>query len=90
MAITSFELWKVESEYVTADLIAWKRYRNKAPGIVEQMLDLNPQLAFAHRVTPFIPVGTYLRVPIDPTLIAGKPIPMAQDTLWTDKFGYRL
>lgn len=90
MAIVGFELWKVESEYVTADLIVWKRYRNKAPGIVELMLDLNPQLAYCHRVTPFIPVGVYVRIPIDPELIAGRPTPLPQDALWTDKAGYRI
>jgi phage tail protein X len=88
MAITGFELWQVASEYVTADLIVWKRYRNKAIGIVETMLDANPQLAFCHRVSPFIPVGTFVRVPIDPDLIAGKPQVKSQDSLWTDKQGY--
>jgi hypothetical protein len=31
-----------------------------------------------------------VRVPIDPLLIAGKPTPMTQDSLWTDKQGYTL
>jgi phage tail protein X len=85
MAITGFELWQVTTDYVTADLIIWKRYRRKAPGMVEIMLDANPQLAFAHRTTPFIPVGTFLRVPIDPTLILGKIELLPTDTLWTDR-----
>jgi phage tail protein X len=90
MAITGFELVQVTTEYVTADLIIWKRYMNKAFGMVELMLDANPQLAFAHRSSPFIPVGTYLRVPIDPGLIAGRPQPKSQDSLWTDKLGYTI
>jgi phage tail protein X len=88
MAVTGFELVQVATDYVTADLIIWKRYMNKAPGMVELMLDANPQLAFCHRSSPFIPVGTFLRVPIDPVLIAGKPQVKSQDSLWTDKLGY--
>jgi phage tail protein X len=88
MAVTGFELVQVATDYVTADLIIWKRYMNKAPGMVELMLDANPQLAFCHRSSPFIPVGTFLRVPIDPVLIAGKPQVKSQDSLWTDRLGY--
>jgi phage tail protein X len=85
MAITSFELVQVMTDYVTADLICWKRYRQKCPGIVEVLIDANPQLAFAHRRSPFIPVGVLLRVPIDPSLILGKPQVKPQDYLWTDR-----
>lgn len=85
MAITSFELVQVMTDYVTADLIIWKRYRQRAPGMVEIMIDANPQLSWVHRSTPFIPAGVFLRVPIDPGLILGKPIPKSQDYLWTDK-----
>lgn len=90
MAVIGFELVEVGSDYVSADLIIWKFYMNRAHGMVELMCDANPQLAFCHRVSPFIPVGTYLRVPIDPTLMAGKPQPMAYDSLWTDKLGYTI
>jgi phage tail protein X len=90
MAVVGWELYQVATDYVTADLIVWKRYRRKAPGIVELMLDANPQLAFASRVTPFIPVGVFVRVPIDPSLILGKPQPLPQNALWTDKAGYTL
>ena len=74
--------------YVTADLLVWKRYRARAPGMLELMLDANPQLAFVHRFTPFIPVGTYVRVPIDPALVLDKPPTLPQDSLWTDREGY--
>jgi phage tail protein X len=90
MAVTAWELVQVASEYVTADLIIWRRYLNRAPGMVELLLDANPQLSYVHRSTPFIPAGTYLRIPIDPDLVAGKPQAMSQDDLWTDKQGYRL
>lgn len=73
MAITSYELVQVMSDYVDADLIVWKRYRRRAPGIVEAMLDANPQLAIVHQTTCFIPAGVFVRVPIDLSLLAGSP-----------------
>lgn len=85
MAITSFELVQIMSDYVTADLVIWKRYRQRAPGMVEIMIDANPHLATVHRRTPFIPAGVFVRVPIDPGLILGKPLQKPQDYLWTDK-----
>lgn|GEM_PF-2137959 len=90
MAIIGFELHRVASEYVTVDLIIWKRYRGRAEGMVELMLDANPHISHVHRVTPFLPVGVYIRVPIDPNLVLGRPAPLAQDSLWTDREGYRL
>ena len=80
----------VQSEFVTADLIVWKRYRRRATGIVELMLDANPQLSHGHRKSPFIPVGTFIRVPIDPSLIMGRPQILPTDSLWTDRAGYRI
>ena len=90
MSVIGFEIHKVLTEYVTVDLIIWKRYRAYARGMVELMIDANPQIAFAHRTTPFLPVGTYVRVPIDPALILGKPPTLPQDSLWTDRQGYTL
>ena len=90
MGIVGFELYQVATEYVTVDFIIWKRYLGRARGMAELMMDANPHLAFAHRRSPFIPVGVYIRVPIDPDLILGKPPQMEHDSLWTDRFGYQL
>lgn len=90
MAVIGFELHKVLTDYVTVDLIIWKRYRAMARGMVELMLDANPQIAFVHRTTPFLPVGTYVRVPIDPALVLGRPPTLPQDSLWTDREGYKI
>ena len=84
MAVTGFELIQITGYGVTADLIVWRRYRRPAPGILEKMLDANPQLAYVHRTTPFLPPGLYVRVPIDPVLLAGKPQPAPVSNLWTD------
>jgi phage tail protein X len=89
MAITSYELIQVTSEFVTAYLIVWRRYKMFAPGILEAMLDANPQLAAVHRTSPFIPVGTYVRIPIDPVIIAGRR-PVSVPNIWTNAAGYAL
>ena len=41
-------------------------------------------IEFRASYTPFIPPGTVVRVPIDLTMIAGKPQPVATSNLWTD------
>jgi phage tail protein X len=87
MAVTGYELYEVTSEFVTVDFLVWKRYRQRARGIVEIMLDTNPQLSWVHRTTPFIPVGVYVRIPIDPDLIMGKPPVLPTSALWTDEKG---
>jgi phage tail protein X len=84
MSVQSFELVQIVGEGVTADLLVWRRYRRPAPGILEIMLDANPQLAYVHRFTPFLPPGIYVRVPIDPDILAGKPQPQTPTGLWTD------
>jgi hypothetical protein len=70
VSIQSYELMEVISDNVTADLIVWFRYKMRAPGIVEAMLDYNPQLSLIHRTSPFIPPGTYVMVPIDTLLLS--------------------
>jgi phage tail protein X len=89
MAIVGFELIQIMGDMVTADLLVWRRYRQKSPGILEKP-DANPQLAFVHRTTPFIPPGVYVRLPIDPDLLAGLPKPDQYSNLWTDRKGYQI
>ena len=90
MAVTGFELHQVASDCVTVDLIIWKRYLARAPGMTELMMDANPHLAFAHRRSPFIPAGVFIRIPIDESLMLGRPRTLPQDSLWTDRAGYQL
>ncbi len=89
MAITGYELYRVTGEYVTVDLLVWRRYKKRAPGIVEAMMDCNPQISRVHRTTPFLPVGMYVRIPIDPDLVMGLPKAPPLD-IWTESRGYRL
>ncbi len=85
MSIVGYDYVTVGSEYTTADLIVWRRYRIRAPGILEKMLDVNPHLAKLHKTSPFIPVGTQVMVPIDPIIMAGAPQPKTQVVLYGTK-----
>lgn len=82
MAVTSYDLVTVGSDYITIDTIVWRRYRNRAPGMVERTLDDNPQLAKVHRYSPFLPVGTQVRIPIDYDLMRGAPKEKSTVVLW--------
>lgn len=83
MTISSYDLITVESEHVTVDSVVWKRYRTKAYGIVELTLDANPHLSKLHRTSPFLPVGTQLRIPIDNDVLRGSPQQRPQVFLWS-------
>lgn len=82
MNVTSYDLVTVGSDYITADIILWRRYRNRAPKMIERMLDDNPHLAKLHRFSPFLPVGTQLRIPIDFAILAGVPQRKETVVLW--------
>jgi phage tail protein X len=85
VSIVGYEMLTIAGDSVTADLIVWRRYRIRAPGIVEAMLDANPHLATIHRTTPFIPAGIQVRVPIDPAILSGAPQMKPTITLWSAK-----
>lgn len=82
MAVESFELITVEADFITADIVVWRRYRTRADGILELMLDYNPHLAKLHRVSPFLPVGTQIRIPIDRLVLANSPKPKTVVQIW--------
>lgn len=51
----------VEGEFLTISLLVWRRFKRPMPGLVEQILDINPGLAdLGH----YLPVGTVLNMPI--------------------------
>jgi len=80
--VTSYDLVTVGSDNVTADLILWRRYRNRAPKMLERLLDDNPHLAKCHRYSPFLPVGTQVRIPIDYEILSGMPQVKSTVVLW--------
>lgn len=55
------EAVRVETDQLTVDLLVWRRYRRPIPGLVEQVLALNPGLA---QHGPYIPRGTTVVFPI--------------------------
>lgn len=82
MAVESYDLVTVGSDFISADLILWRRYRNRAPGMIERLLDDNPHLAKAHRYSPFLPVNTQVRIPIDYGILSGAPQRANTVVLW--------
>ena len=82
MTVASYDLVTVGSDFITADLILWRRYRNRAPMMLERLLDDNPHLAKCHRTSPFLPVGTQVRIPIDYDVLSGAPQIKNTVVLW--------
>ena len=81
-----YDLISVGSDFITTDIIVWRRYRVLHFGILERTLDDNPHLAKIHKYTPFLPTGTQLRVPIYPEVIKGTPQPQ-QLIRWWETYG---
>ena len=69
----NYDFVTVEGDFVTAWLIVWRRYRTITTGVVERMLDDNPHLAKLHRYSPFLPIGTQVRIPLYSSILAGAP-----------------
>lgn len=82
MSIQSYELVTISGEFITVDLLIWRRYRVRAPGIVEATMDCNPHLALLHKESPFLPIGTQVRIPIDPGILSGAPQKRQTVQLW--------
>lgn len=82
MAVENLEFITVQSDFITVDVVVWRRYRVRAPGILEMVLDINPHVAKLHRASPFLPVGTQLRIPIDPDILRNAPQPKTTIQLW--------
>ena len=51
----------VEGDFLTVSLLVWRRFKRPMPGLVEQILDINPGLA---NLGHYLPVGTVLSMPI--------------------------
>ena len=82
MAVESYDLVTVGSDYQHVALIVWKRYRCIPTGIFELTLAANPHLAKIHKYTPFLPVGTQLRIPIDTDILKGQPQAKTATRFW--------
>ncbi len=73
MRVDSYDLITVEGDFITVDLIVWRRYRLVTNGVMEQTLEDNPHLAELHRKGPFLPVGTQVRIPLNYDILKNRP-----------------
>ncbi|WP_099867838.1 tail protein X [Pararhizobium haloflavum] len=68
----------IEGEGITVPLLVWRRFKRPMPGIVEQVFEMNQNLA---DLGLFLPVGTEVLMPI-PT---PRPAPIVEPVrLWGD------
>lgn len=72
----------VEADNLTPSLLVWRRYKRPAHGVLENLLDMNPDLIELLSKSPYFPVGAIVRVPVDPAAIIGAPKSVKQVTLW--------
>lgn len=56
------ETLEVKTDFVTVDLLLWRRLGVEVPGLVEKTLALNPGLA---TLGPYLPVGTLVELELD-------------------------
>ena len=59
---TTYETYVVADDELPLDLLVWRRFRKRTPGLVERILKLNHDLA---DLGQFLPVGTTVVIPID-------------------------
>lgn len=57
----TIETITVRREGMTLSRLIWGRFKKQVPGMVENVLSINPGLA---ALGPFLPVGTAIKVPI--------------------------
>lgn len=67
----------IETDQLTVDHLVWRRYRRKIPGLVEQVLALNPGLA---ERGPYLPRGATVLLPV--LQAAGPPTNIDLLSLW--------
>ncbi len=72
----TFEEHVVGSEGFTLSRLIWNRFKRPMPGLLDQTLEANPNLA---DLGPFLPVGTVVRLPIPQP----RPVPIVEPVrLW--------
>jgi phage tail protein X len=79
-----YETIVVKGEGITPSLLVWRRYKRRALGIVEQLLEMNPEVPGMLMQSPFLPVGTIIKVPIDQRILNGGPVTTATVKVWGD------
>lgn len=58
----TFETITVAGEFITIDLLVWRRFKRRTDGLVDRILMANPELAEAG---PYLPIGAVVNIPVD-------------------------
>lgn len=67
----------VSADQLTLADLVWRKYRRPIPGLVEQVLNLNPGLA---QLGPYLPLGTVVILPV--LQEAARPVEREVIQLW--------
>ena len=67
----------VSADQLTLADLVWRKYRRPIPGLVEQVLNLNPGLA---QLGPYLPLGTVVLLPV--LQEAARPVEREVIQLW--------
>jgi len=57
----AIEFLTVKNDLTTLDLLIWRRFKRDVPGLVEQTMDLNQNLADG---PVYLPIWTVVKVPV--------------------------
>lgn len=79
-----YEVISIKGEGITPSLLIWRRYKRPAAGVLEFFLDMNPHILDGLSKSPYLPIGTIVRLPIDQKALSGAPQSIKQATLWGD------
>jgi hypothetical protein len=73
MAIDRLEEIEVRGDNIMPDLLVWRRYKRRWRNGLSYFLDANPEILGHLGTNPFLPVGAWVRMPIDEAVFRGAP-----------------
>jgi len=73
MAIDRMEEIQVRGDNIPPDLIMWRRYKRRWRNSLSYFLDANPEVLGHLKTSVFLPVGQWVRLPIDDEVLRGTP-----------------
>ena len=77
VAISSFEVVRINTEGVTLSKLVWGMYHEPKPGLVEQIMHFNPRIA---AFGEYLPPGLEVLVPVENS--AGEETTLETVSLW--------
>jgi phage tail protein X len=73
MAVTRMEEIEIRGDNILPDLLVWRRYKRRWRNGLAAFLDANPELMGHLGMSPFLPIGMFVRMPIDDDAMKGTP-----------------